>query len=403
MAYIIRGQYYNNKEQAIKYNEMAVNAKKFIDKDGNFLDNDCSINIPKGDNDMFFAYNFAILGQTIKEKRLQLLGDSTNNTVLEDNLRMLSKEFFPITGYLNRIIDANNDFYKEFNHPVVKENNPWIIDKHRENVMTSEFGSEVGYNSRIELIAKNLLWSNRATKELDIIRRHIVEENAGEKGKCRAYGKNLEYMVDRILVDNGQYDGEGLYTDFLDKYTACLYGEYNKGQLKTEASYRKVKSFKKKDMKDVTMDEIFKYTSVSFIETLLYDMKDKLIELAIKEVGELKKEKKMNGLKISKINDANAKSETYNTVLQIVLPGYSAPFTVHANEKRLTDLATKYKVNYESKDYHSPGMSVCVYKYNNKQMEQLKKIKAARLPNDRVKKCVEYANETCSLCDRYER
>jgi hypothetical protein len=131
MAYIIRGQYYNNKEQAIKYNEMVANAQKFTDKNGNFLDNDCSINIPKDDNDLFFAYNFAILGQTIKEKRLRLLGDSTNNTVLEDNLRMLSKEFFPITGYLDRIIDANNVFYKEFDHPALNKNNPWIIDKHR--------------------------------------------------------------------------------------------------------------------------------------------------------------------------------------------------------------------------------------------------------------------------------
>lgn len=403
MAYIIRGQYYNNKEQAIKYNEMAVNAKKFIDRNGNFLDNDCSINIPSRDNDMFFAYNFAILGQTIKEKRLQVLGDSSNNTVLEDNLRMLSKEFFPITGYLDRITDANNSFYKEFDHPELDNGNPWIIDRRRENVMSLEFGSEIGYNSRIELIAKNLLWSNRATKELDIVRRHIIESKTNDKSKCRSYGKNFEYMVDRVLLDKGQYDGESLYTDFLDKYTACLYGEYNKGQLKTEASVRKVKSYKKKEMKDFTTDDIFKYLSVSFIETSLYDMKDKLIELAIKEVGELKKEKKLNGIRVSKIDDANAKSETYNTVLQIVLPGYSAPFTVHANEKRLTDLATKYKINYENKDFYSPGMSACVYKYNNKQIEQIKKLKSARLPNGRIKKCVEYAHERCNLCDRYER
>lgn len=402
MAYAIRGQFYNNQEQAVKYSEMASNAHKFKDINGNFLDNDCSLNINPNDNDMYFAYNFAILGQTLKEKRLQLIGDSTNNVVLEENLRMLSKEFFPITGYLDRIIDANNQYYKEFN-PVIGKNNPWIIDKNRENPMTSEFGSEVGYNSRIELIAKNLLWSNRATKELDIIRRHMVEEKAKDKGKCRAYGQKYEYLVDKILQDTGIYEGQPLYNDFLDKYTACLYGEYNKSKLKTMPSIRKIKGMKRRDMQDITMDEIFKYFSISFAETSLYQMKNKLIELAIKEIGELKKNRKLGGIRVCKATDGNPKSNTYDTRLQIIIPGYSAPFTVHANDTHLTDLATKYNVRYENKDIHSPNLSVCVYKYNNKQIEQIKDLKASRINNSRVNRCVQYANERCANCDRYER
>lgn len=402
MAYAVRGQFYNNHEQSVKYTEMASNARKFKDKDGNFLDNDCSLNINPNDNDMYFAYNFAILGQTLKENRLQLIGDSTNNVVLEENLRMLSREFFPVTGYLDRIINANNEYYKGFN-PVIGKTNPWILDKNRENPMTSEFGSELGYNSRIELIAKNLLWSNRATKELDIIRRHMIEEKAGDKGKCREYGQKYEYMVDRILQDTGIYDGQPLCNDLIDKYTACLYGEYNKSKLKTTAPVRKVKSMKRKDMQDITMDEIFKYFAISFTETSLYQMKNKLIELAIKEIGELKKNRKLDGIRVSKTVDGNPKSNTYDTILQIVIPGYSAPFTVHANDTHLTDLATKYNVKYENKDIHSPGLSVCVYKYNNKQIEQIKELQSNKVPNNRINRCAQYASERCSDCYRYER
>lgn len=403
MSDVNRGQFYNNPEQAIKYSEMVNHAYKFKNKEGNFLDNTSSLNIAPNDNDMYYAYNFAILGQTMRETRLQLIGNSTNNVCLEENLRMLAKEFFPVTGYMDRIIDANNSYYKTFNHPSLDKYNPWVIDKNKENVMDSEFGSALGYNSRIELIAKNMLWTNRATKELDIIRRHIVEEKAGDRRKCRTYGKKFENIVEKILLDQDEYDGQALSSEFLDKFSAHVYGEYDIEEMKEQDSYKKVEEIKNNEASDITMEEVFKYLSLSTAETTLYQMKTRFVELAIKEIGELKKARKMNGIKVCKSSDNNSKSNTYNTRLQIVIPGYNSPFTVHANNTHLTDLSTKYNVNYENKDLHNPCLAVCTYKYNNKQIEQIKNLEKTSIASAKIRRCVDYAGDRCQTGTKYER
>jgi hypothetical protein len=403
MAYAIRGNFYNNEEQNIKYREMISYARKFKDKSGNFLDNNSSLNINPNDDDMYFAYNYAILGQTMKEKRLKLIGDSTNNVHLEDNLRMLSKELFSVTGYLDRVVDANNSYYKSFNHPVLDRYNPWIIEKDKNNVMNAEFGVQLGYNSRIELIAKNMVWVNRATKEFDIIRRHIVEQKSKDKRKTYTYGRKFEKIVENVLRDNTDYDGQTLVTEFLDKYSAYIYGDCDKDEMLQDDSYKKVEEIKNKEKSDITMDEVFKYLSLSTTESTLYQMKNRCIELAMMEISSLKKSRKMNGIRVCKINDPDSKSDNYDTTFQIVLPGYNSPFTVHANNTHLTDLMSKHSVKLENKDLHSPGFSACIYKYNNRQIEQIGRLKRTSISDSRIRRCVDYAQERCLPLNNYER
>lgn len=395
MAYESKGQFYNNVEQNTKYDEMVSYACKFKNKNGNFLDNNSSLNINPNDNDMYFAYNYAILGQTMKEKRLKLIGDSTNNVCLEENLKMLSRELFSITGYLDRITNANNNYYKSFNYPALNEYNPWIIDKDKNNVMNAEFGVQLGYNSRIELLAKNMLWVNRATKEFDIIRRHIVESKSVDKKKNYTYGKKFEKIVENILRDNSDYDGQVLVTEFLDRYSAYIYGDCDKEEIKNDDAYKKVEEIKDKEKSNITMDDVFKYLSLSTTESTLYQMKNRFVELAMMEIGNLKKTRKMNGIKVCKTSDQDSKNNSYNTRLQIVIPGYSSPFTVHSNDTHLTDLATKYNIKFESKNLYNPCLSACIYKYNNKQIEQINNLYKMIIYDGRISKCVEYAKERC--------
>lgn len=403
MEYENKGQFYNNAEQNTKYGEMVSYACKLKDKKGNFLDNNSSLNINPNDNDMYFAYNYAILGQTMKEKRLKLIGDSTNNVCLEENLRMLSKELFSITGYLERITNANNNFYKTFSHPALDEYNPWVIPNDKNNVMNAEFGVQLGYNSRIELLAKNMFWVNRATKEFDIIRRHIVEDKSSDKNKNYKYGKQFEKIVENILRDNSDYDGQVLVTEFLDRYSSYIYGDLEKDEILNDDSYKKVESIIGKEKTDINIDEIFKYLSISTTESTLYQMKNRFLELAMMEIGELKKVRKTNGIRVSKTNDQDSKSNSYNTRLQIVIPGYSSPFTVHANNTHLTDLATKYNIKFESKDLYNPFLSACVYKYNNKQVEQINYLNKTHIYDGKVRRCVEYANQRCIQSNNRER
>lgn len=403
MSYVAKGQFYNNSEQIVKYTEMINNLKRYKDDKDNFLDNKNSLKVNSEDNDMFFAYQFAKTGKTLRETRLKLIGNSSNNTCLEENLNMLSKELFPITGYLDRIIDANNSYYKEFNHPELNDDNPWLIDKDKENVMTAEFGLTLGYNSRIELIAKNMLWVNRETKELEIIRKHIVENRAGDRKKCYAYGKKFESIISKILQNQIEFGGQALFFDFLDKYTSFVHGDINKKLLKKSGSYRLIESMKTKESDDITMDDIYKYLSLSLTESSLYQMKNRFVELAVKEFSELKKSKKLNGVQMCRTTDESSNSNTYNTRLQIVIPGYSSPFTVHANDTHLTDLENKYNVKYDNKDLHNPCLSVCVYKYNNRQIDKIHSLTKVSIPNSRIRRCVQYANDRCKDFNNYER
>ena len=132
-------------------------------------------------------------------------------------------------------------------------------------------------------------------------------------------------------------------------------------------------------------------------------MKNKFIELAIMEIGILKKSKKLDGIRVCKNCDQNSKSSSYSTRLQIVLPGYNSPFTVHVNNTHLTDLATKNNVEFEENDLYNPCLSSCVYKYNNKQVEQINMLSKRNIANTRINRCVEYANERCTPFDNYER
>jgi len=403
MAYESKGRFYNNKDQAHEYTQMIKHAHKYKDDNGNFVDNDISLNIDPHDADMYFAYNYAILGQTLRDTKLKIIGDSSNNVCLEENLKMLSKELFSITGYMDRMIDANNDYYKKFNHPALEKNNPWVIDKNKDNIMDAEFGVQLGYNSRIELIAKNLLWVNRSTKEFDIIRKHIVETKSKDINESNMYGKKFEKIIQKILSDESMYDGQPLFAEILDKYPSFIYGDCTKKEIVEDASYKKVEEIKDSEMSDITMHEVFKYLSLSTTETTLYQMKRKLIDFAIIEIGDLKKAKKLDGIRICKSCDKTSKSNNYTTRLQIVLPGYNAPFNVHANDRYLTDLAVNNNIEYEDKDLYNPCLSACVYKYNNKQVEQIKTLSKTRIEDTRIRKCVSYANDRCMKPDDYER
>jgi|GEM_PF-3188778 len=398
-----KGKFYNTQKQADEYDIMVKHAKKAKNPRGDFADKDITLNINPRDTDLYFAYNYAILTQTMNDTQSKIMCQPANNVCLEENLKMLSKEVFSITGYMDRIIDTNNIYYKSFKHPELEKYNPWVIDKSKDNIMDAEFGVQLGYNSRIELIAKNLLWVNRATKEFAIIRRHVVEcksKNIEEAGK---HGIEFENVIANVLKDGDMYSGQSLLAQFLDKYPAFIYGDCSKKEIVQDDSYKKVEEIAGKEMTNVNMHDVFKYLSLSTAETTLYEMKNKLIILAIKEIGNLKKSKKMDGIRICRSDDLNSKCDEFNSRLQIILPGYNSPCNVHTNGKFLTDEAVKSDVQFEHKDLHNPGRAACFYKYNNKQIEQIDVLNKTRIDDRQIRECVKYAHDRCITQLDYER
>lgn len=398
MGTIKQKTFYISESEQKKYSEIQSYMKKFKGKNGKFIDKKMELNIDSNDSDLYLAYNFVEACSTMRAHENCTMGDKLDNMGLAETLRSYKEGIFSRTGYLERTIKANNDYYSRISeNRLLEDYNPWHINNKGKasNVMEEEFTTQLQYNSRIELIAKNMIWCNRATKEVETVRKNVVMEKAGSFKKVQEYSNKYESVADEILNDETLYDGENLATEFLDRYSAYLSGDFELDEIKEDESYKKIESILAKNGGDLTVEDVFKYTSLSMTGSTLYTMKNMYMQMAVKEIDELKKKRKLGGIKMAKSKDESSKSGKYNYRFQISIPGYNSPFTVHACNDVLVDMVADKSVKFEEKDLKSPCFSACVYKFNNQQRTKINELSRRPITSETLSNLVDYSFSSC--------
>lgn len=369
--------YINSQIQKDLYKELA----KDISKSKKFNGDIKELNIDKNDIDMYLSCIFLDNSSALLSYDKEI--DKNDNS---DRKKQLSQKIFNNmrnnllnqTKLTEKFVEHNNDYFKHFSHKINDFQNPFIVDQ---KTIDREFN--VSYNSAPEIYSKNMIWSSRLAKIVDIVKRKIIADSSKRENNnyhTHRCGRVYENLRNKLLLNEKNPD---LYSNFMDDYTAYIYGDItNREELENSDSYKKLKEFigdyKKAKEYDITPDSLFKYLACAESSLNLYEIKAHNIELLINEYSK----NKNHEFELQKSVDRDSKCKNYNSDFMVSIPGYNTVFKVHSNKLLIDEYEQKYNVKLLECPDKAPFPEFFHYKLTPSQTQMINNFKRVNIKNE---------------------
>ncbi len=365
-------------------------------------------NLPLENLDMFFATNMHDVTEKIKKGLMgATYGFEGAKEVGMSSLRILKSEILDKTKYYYR----NK---KEFNKRIIENNSQYGYDKSYENpfyVSDSVFESQfrnLDEDSDIQIYAKTLYWSNKAVRDVNVVREKVVS-NISESKKATDQLINFESQCKLKIV--GSENRKNLRDSYISEYKKYLAGETTKEQLEKSEVYVKMGKMLEKQQKyglQISPEDAYTFLSLSTSRRNLYLLKDTYIEEIVSSYSKLQQSKQEdNELSVFHMVDDKIKGKLNTNankeLLTILVKDTNAPICVHASSAFFNDMRDVYEVDIPQGESKLDYRNLIYIKYSDEQKEEIERLNNKEdksLMDFNVRDFIENQHNMCTDLDK---
>lgn len=336
-------------------------------------------NISESDLDMCITTNIYDFCDNANLKvRDAVLGLIDMRKLGEEVLVNIKENILDSLGYFSRVEnECNSRFYKKQSQYEQECNfyeNPFMVTR---DAFNRQFDN-LQFNSDEQLYAKTIFWSNCATKQLETIKKRIVDDIGDENGingkKALFEMKKIENDCRLKIVD----ENYNLRDEFISLYKRYLEDDITKEELENDEVYNMLQSYLGTNSYEVkvTMDDIFKYFSISSNIQNMYKIKDAFLEKLISLFATLEKDDNPNDvLKVYQCDNndkvSNLNRNINRKVLTVLVKGTNTPVKVHISSDYIEDIESAYDVKILDGEVPLYYRNVMFITYDEKQKKQI--------------------------------
>lgn len=345
------------------------NAKNYILNDEKCISEIQKLKIKANDVNTYFSYilyqntdaiNFNIEDTIKSDSKKDILN------LAKKNLSIIGNDIYSRSHYLEIFVEQNNDKYKTYKFEDLNYANPWEINIEQ---IKEEF-NELDKNDEIEIYAKNTIWSNRLTKTIGDLQKSLLDDVLKNNILMHPgiLKKNLSNVINTIMRNTKNFDGQSLILDFLENYSQYLHGDLNSKKIYRKNSTKELKAIIRKSNINLSINDIFNQLACEVSKGRLYSTKILYQEKMVEEYARLEKESRLDGkfLAIVDVKNDHNSNNIFNQVLKLKIPGYNNLFSVHSSERYNNQLQDMYNIKIPVIENFG-GYDYIQYKYSERQ------------------------------------
>lgn len=266
----------------------------------------------------------------LTEYRVQ---DKDYSGILSENLRILYEELLSKTAMLESLRYSHNQQFSIIGNRVKR---PLMLE---EKDVTEMF-LETEDNSLLELLAKNMDWYSKTSKEVEVVCKNALEKMPGDLEKN---WYTMRYIYD--YISNGCVGGE-IIKEHLVNYTGDL---ENGEEIEKDEILKRVKDMlnttNREFKTEIKLTDIYIFASCKRLEEYLYKGKAfTQIELYRQEAQNRKKGEE-TGIAIDIERDKNMNGTNFNTGYNVYIPFYTNSFRDHSDISEFSYIIHKQVLN----------------------------------------------------------
>lgn len=321
----------NNNREKKSYEKLEETIIKNNSEDSSF----------SNDVNLYLAKIYTNLTSKIRQNYLKLSEAKFQNKdyseILRENLKIIYEELLSKTALLESLRYNHNQQFSIIGNRLKR---PLILEeKDVENLFL-----ETDEDSVLELLAKNMDWFSKTSKEVGIVSKNVLEKIPGD---LEINGYTMRYIDD--YISNNCVNGE-IIKEYLLNYNEDLEDEE---QLKKDEILNRVNEMVKATnnafQTDIKLTDVYKFAACKRLEEYLYKIKAfSQIELYRQEAKN-RKEGEETGISLDIQRDKNMNGTNFNTKYNVYIPFYTNCFRDHSD---ITNFS--YMINRQVLDGDDP-------------------------------------------------
>lgn len=336
-------------------------------------------NLPVENPDMFFATSMHNVTEQIRKSLMgATYGFEGSRNVGISSLRIIKDEILDKTRYFHRN-------QKEFNQNVKDKKEQYGYEQNYENpfyvsnvVFDRQF-EDLGEDSDIEIYAKTLYWSNKAVRDVNVVREKVIRD-INESPKSTDQLGNFENQCKLKFANQG--NKMNLRDDYIAIYKRYLAGKITKEELEQTPTYTMMENILGKQQKyglQISPEDAYTYLSLSTSRRNLYLLKDSYIEEIISSYSKMQQDgKKSDELAMFHTIDNKVKGKLNTSankdLLTILVKGTNVPINVHLSSAHFRDMEEIYDVKIPQGVSKLDYRNLIYVKYSDEQKEEIEKL-----------------------------
>lgn len=297
--------------------------KSYDQLEKTILKNGFNTSIFNNDINLYLSKLYNKLAERMRNNHIRITEARIQNEdyseILSENLRILYEELLSKTAMLESLRYSHNQQFSIIGNRVKK---PLILEEKD----VAKMFLETNENSLLELLAKNMDWYSKTSKEVEVVCKNILEKIPGD---LEINWYTMRYIYD--YISSVCIDGK-IIKEHLLNYNGNL---ENSEEIEKDIILKRLKrmlDITNREFKtEITLTDIYKFASCKRLEEYLYKGKAfAQIELYRQETQKRKKGEN-TGIIIDIERDKNMSGTNFNTRYNVYMPFYTNNFRDHSD------------------------------------------------------------------------